>query len=349
VIAVAEAIAHRSPGAEFLYVTTTGGPERALVRAAGIDFETIHTGRLRRYLTWRNLTDPSLVVAGFGQALAIVRRFRPDVAFAAGGFAAVPPLLAARLSKVPIVIHQQDVQPGLANRMLAPFAAERTIALEETRRWRKWSDARVVGNPVRTDIFHGSADEARQIFGLHSSMPTVLITGGGTGALRLNQIAAEAAVRLLGMCQIIHLTGAGKQVAGPSLGGYQQHEFLADEMAHALAVSDVVVSRAGMSALAEIGALGKAAILVPMPESHQELNAAALARRRAALVLHEGRLDADTLAAGVRSLLDDAAERARLGEAAAALLPADAAATIALRVEAAIGTAGPVDVGDALG
>jgi UDP-N-acetylglucosamine--N-acetylmuramyl-(pentapeptide) pyrophosphoryl-undecaprenol N-acetylglucosamine transferase len=333
VIAVAEALSRRNPGAEFLYVTTTDGPERAMVRASGLPSAAIHTGRLRRYATWRNLTDPALVMAGFGEALVHVRRFRPDVAFAAGGFAAVPPLMAARTSRTPLVVHQQDVKPGLANLMLAPFAVERTVALEDTHRWPRWANAPVVGNPVRPAVLAGDVEWARKVFRLRADLPTVLVTGGGTGALRLNEIAAEAAGRLLDRCQIIHLTGTGKAVSGPSDDRYHQIEFLVEEMAHALAVADVIVSRAGMSALAEIGALGKAAILVPMPASHQELNAAAFGRRVAAIVMPEPRLTADSLASAVAALLDDPQRRAALGSAASALLPANAADVIAGRLE----------------
>ncbi len=332
VIAVADAIARRLPSAEFLYVITTTGPERAMVQAAGLHHATIRTGRLRRYASWRNFTDPALATAGLGQAVAVVRQFRPDVAFGAGGFATVPPLMAARLARVPVVVHQQDVQPGLANRMLAPFAVDCTVALEDTHRWPRWSDAPVVGNPVRAAMLQGTAERARQLFGLERGRPTVLITGGGTGALRLNQIAAEAAADLIEVCQIVHLTGVGKRVPGPTSAAYRQVEFLTDEMADALAVADVVVSRAGMSALAEIGARGKASILVPMPDSHQGLNAAAVARRGAALVLMEPRLTPGSLVEAVRSLLGDPNRRMALGTAAAALLPAAAADIVADRL-----------------
>jgi UDP-N-acetylglucosamine--N-acetylmuramyl-(pentapeptide) pyrophosphoryl-undecaprenol N-acetylglucosamine transferase len=288
-------------------------------------------------LTWRNLTDPALVAAGLGEALGLVRRFRPDVAFAAGGFAAVPPLMAARAIRAPLVVHQQDVKPGLANLLLAPFAIARTVALEDTHRWPRWADAPVVGNPVRPEVLEGSVDWARKIFKLQLDLPTVLITGGGTGALRLNEIGAEASARLLDRCQIIHLTGAGKAVAGPSDERYHQIAFLVEEMTHALAVADVIVSRAGMSALAEIGALGKAAILVPMPASHQELNAAAFGRRVAAVVYNERRLTPESLASAIRGLLDEPRRREALASAASTLLPANAAHVIAERLEAVVG------------
>jgi UDP-N-acetylglucosamine--N-acetylmuramyl-(pentapeptide) pyrophosphoryl-undecaprenol N-acetylglucosamine transferase len=325
VIAVGEAIARRWPDAEFLYVGTISGPERTLVEAAGLPFAAVRAGRFRRWATWRNVTDPGLVVLGVGQAGAIARRFRPDVAFGAGGFATVPPLLAARLLGVPVAVHQQDLSPGLANRMLAPFAAQVTVAFPETRLLFRTRNVLVVGNPVRSAILAGSAERAREEFGLRPNLPVVLVTGGGTGALRLNELAVEAAEQLSSECQMIHLTGAGRSPRPWSHANYRRYEFLAEPMADALAVADVVVTRAGMSALSEVAALGKAAIVVPMPDSHQDANAAVVARHGAGVVRPERELRSDGLAGEIRALLRDPARRAALGTAASRLLPPDAA------------------------
>jgi UDP-N-acetylglucosamine--N-acetylmuramyl-(pentapeptide) pyrophosphoryl-undecaprenol N-acetylglucosamine transferase len=323
VIAVAEAIAARWRDASFLYVGTTSGPERELVRAAGLPYEAIHTGRFRRYVTWRNLTDPGLVVLGVAQAAAVAGRFRPDVAFGAGGFATVPPLLAARLVKVPVAIHQQDVVPGLANRMLAPFASQVTVAFPDTRLLFRGRTARVVGNPVRRAMLEGDSARAREQFDLRSDLPVVLVTGGGTGALRLNELAVEAARELADECQLIHLTGARRSPAPWSHANYRRFEFLAEPMADALAVADVVVTRAGMSALSEIAALRKAAIVVPMPDSHQEANAAVFARHGAGVACLEATLSGDRLAQKIRGLLPDTGRRKSLGDAGALLLPSN--------------------------
>jgi UDP-N-acetylglucosamine--N-acetylmuramyl-(pentapeptide) pyrophosphoryl-undecaprenol N-acetylglucosamine transferase len=328
VIAVAEAIANRWPDASFLYVGTTEGPERELLKTAGLPYEAVRTGRFRRYATWRNLIDPGLVALGVGQAAAIVRRFRPDVAFGAGGFATVPPLLAARLLRVRIAIHQQDVVPGLANRMLAPFAAQLTVALPDTRLRFERRTARVVGNPVRRTILEGDATRARDHFDLTVDLPVVLVTGGGTGALRLNELAVDAARELANECQLIHLTGAGRSPAPWSHANYRRYEFLAEPMADALAAADVIVTRAGMSALTEVAALSKAAIVVPMPDSHQEANAAVFARHGAGSVCPESTLSGQGLARQIRGLLADPSRREALGAAASLLLPPDAADAI---------------------
>jgi len=328
VIAVAEAIRTRWPKASFLYLGTTGGPERALVDAAALPYRSIRTGRFRRYATWRNLVDPGLVLLGVAQAGEILRRFRPDVAFGAGGFATVPPLLAARVLGVPIAVHQQDMRPGLANRILGPFAVQLSVAFPETRLMFQTQTARVVGNPVRSTILQGDAERARQQFDLSPDLPVALITGGGTGALRLNELAVEAARQLHDVCQIIHLTGAGRAPEPWEHPNYRRFEFLAGPMADALAVADVVITRAGMSALSEVAALAKPAIVVPMPRSHQEANAGVFLRHGAGVVLQEDGLTGSALAREIRALFADSGRRAALGRAAALLLPPSAADAI---------------------
>lgn len=335
-MAVAEAVRKRWPDASFLYVGTTGGPERELVKAAGLPYEAVRTGRLRRYPTWRNLIDPGLVLVGLGQAGALARGFRPDVAFGAGGFATVPPLLAARMLGVPIAIHQQDTSPGLANRILAPFAAQLTVAFPDTRLLFRTRNARVVGNPVRSTILAGDRERAHEAFRLSADLPIVLITGGGTGALRLNELAVEAATGLVDLCQIIHLTGAGRSPAPFEHRNYRRYEFLAEPMADALAATDLVVTRAGMSALSEVAALGKAAIIVPMPDSHQGANAAVFERHGAGVVRRESQLTGRELADEVRALLADAGRRSALGTAASRLLPRDAADSICSGIAALV-------------
>jgi UDP-N-acetylglucosamine--N-acetylmuramyl-(pentapeptide) pyrophosphoryl-undecaprenol N-acetylglucosamine transferase len=331
VIAVGQALRRLSPGAAFLYLGTTSGPEEVMVRSAGFDFYGLPAGRLRRYVTVQNLGTPFLVGAGIVQATRWVRRFRPNVAFGAGGFGTLTPLLAARLQGVPIAVHQQDVAPGLANRILAPLAAQVTVALPETASLLK-TPAVVTGNPVRAEFVQGDAARGRSSLAVEDGQPLLLVTGGGTGALQLNRIVAEAARDLVEVCAIVHLTGAGKAVLGPQHPRYQQREFVADGMADVIAAADLVVSRAGMSSLTELAAMRKAAILVPMPRSHQEANAAALARHGAAQVIPETELTPERLAASVRALLDDAERRQAQGDAAARLLPPDAADTIARRL-----------------
>lgn len=333
VLAVAQELRGRR-SCEFLYVGTETGPERELVSSLGIPFRTVQTGKLRRYWSLQNLLDLVRIPAGLVESVALVRSFRPDVAFAAGGFGAVPPLLATSLLRVPTVIHQQDVEPGLANRILAPFATAVTVTFPPSLNHFPRPKTTITGNPVRREIPAGSREEAIRIFRLRPDLPTVLVTGGGTGALGLNRLVAGAALLLTPACQILHVTGRGKGVEVPELGSsYRQVEFLTDEMPHALAAAELVVGRAGLSTLTEIAALGKPSLLVPMPRSHQNANAEAFAAGGAALVLQEDELSPERLAEAILALLRDEKRLTALGEHARSMMPPRAEVRIADVIE----------------
>ncbi len=330
VLAVAEELRAREPTVALLYVGTSYGPEGRLARTERIPYASISAGKLRRYWSVENALDGFRVLLGVIQSLRLIRRFRPDVALGAGGFASVPPLLATALLRVPILIHQQDVVPGLANRLLVPFASRITVSMPQTLGAFPKGKTVLRGNPVRARVLAGEAQHARVRLSLEEGVPLVLVTGGGTGALRLNEIVAEAAPDLARFCQVLHLSGRGRGVPAPPLGSrYQQHEFLVDEMPHALAAAGLVITRAGMATLSELAALAKPAVVVPMPASHQEANAAAFAEKGAALVLDERTLTPSKLVATTRLLLDSPERSQALARAIGEIMPRDAAARLA--------------------
>jgi len=330
ILAVAAEIRKREPSAELLLLGTHDGPEGVLAAEQDIPFVGVSTGKLRRYWDTENFVDLGRIAQGLGQSLGQVRRFRPDVAFGAGGFASVPPLAAAGLTRVPVLIHQQDVIPGLANRLLVPLARRITVALPDTIHHFPRGRSALRGNPVRPQIVDGRPEEAIRLLNLDPSLPILVVTGGGTGALGLNRIVTSSAPAFVGFCQVVHLTGRGRGVPTPDLGArYQQHEFLVEEMPHLLAAATVVLTRAGMGTLSELSALGKPAIVVPLPDSHQGANARAFARAGAALALDQSRLTPDRLASVVHDLLDDEPRRRALSEAIHGYLPSDAASRIA--------------------
>ena len=330
VLAVAQALRRASPDVEFLYVGTRDGPEAALASAQGIPFAGVATGKLRRYWDLQNFTDPFRVIGGVVESYQLVRRFRPGVAFAAGGFAAVPPMVAARLAGARTLIHQQDVEPGLANRLLVPFAQRITVSLPSSLAHFPRRRTVVTGNPVRAEILVADPRLARAALALDDDVPLVLVTGGGTGALGLNRVVASAAPRLVERVQVVHLTGRGRGVPSEtSSRRYRQIEFLVDEMPHLLAAASIVVSRAGLGTLTELAALAKPGLIVPMPGSHQWANADAFQRLGAVEVADQDTLTPDGLVDRVFGLLDDSARRERLGRALAASMPRDAADRIA--------------------
>jgi UDP-N-acetylglucosamine--N-acetylmuramyl-(pentapeptide) pyrophosphoryl-undecaprenol N-acetylglucosamine transferase len=330
VLAVAQAVRQRRADAQFLYVGTRDGPEAALAAAQQIPFAGIAAGKLRRYWDVQNFVDPLRVVRGLGQAYGLARAFRPRVAFAAGGFGAVPPTIAARLVGARALIHQQDVEPGLANRLLAPAAQRITVSLPSSLAHFPGRTTSVTGNPVRQEIFDADPRQAFARLGLDARVPIVVVTGGGTGALGLNRLVAAAAPRLVETVQVVHLTGRGRGVAAETDSPrYRALEFLVDDMPHVLAAATVVVSRAGMGTLTELAALGKPSLVIPMPGSHQWANAHAFARLGAVEVADQDALTPDALAQRILGLVADAARRTQLGLALGRSMPRDAAARIA--------------------
>ncbi|MFN8522431.1 MAG: glycosyltransferase [Chloroflexota bacterium] len=329
-LAVAHVLRSRDPSTALLLIGTETGPEAALAAADGIPFVSVPAGKLRRYWSLENFTDPARVAMGVVRSLASVRQFRPDVAFGAGGFASVPPLYAARALGVPVHIHQQDVVPGLANRLLAPIAARISLTFAGSLDHFPPSRSAVRGNPVRPSVLLGSAERAREKLGIAGDLPLVVITGGGTGALGLNRLVSAALHLLDEHCEIAHLTGRGRAV--PIQGtprNYHSWELLTDGMQDLLAAADVVVTRAGMGTLTELAALRKAAIVIPMPDSHQEYNARAAGEAGAGLVLDERAVTPESFASTILALLGDADRRSELGAALSALLPPGSAERIA--------------------
>ncbi len=333
VLAVAQALRRRDPSVELLYIGTVDGPEAALAAAQQIAFAGVRSGKLRRYWDTRNFTDPFRVLAGIAESLTIARRFGPSHAFAAGGFGAVPPMIAARLVGARTMIHQQDVEPGLANRLLVPFAQRISVSLPSSLAHFPRGRTRVTGNPVRQEILSADPLIAHEKLALERDVPVVVVTGGGTGALGLNRIVAAAAPALVKDAQVIHLAGRGRGVASQTESPrYRQIEFLVDEMPHVLAAATLVVTRAGMGTLTELAALRKPALVVPMPESHQWANARAFARVGAIEVADQAALSPQRLIERVLGLLEDQARREQLGQALGESMPRDAADRIAAEV-----------------
>jgi UDP-N-acetylglucosamine--N-acetylmuramyl-(pentapeptide) pyrophosphoryl-undecaprenol N-acetylglucosamine transferase len=332
-LAVVPALRELVPAARFAWIGTRGGPERPVVEAAGIGFEAIATAKLHRSLDLRNLLMPFRLLAGLCQAWRRLGALRPAVVVSAGGYVAVPVIWAARLRRIPVHVHQQDLRPTLTNVITAPFALSVSVAFEKSARdFRRYRPV-VTGNPVRPEVLAGSAVRGRQRFGFQADRPVTLVTGGGTGAARINEAIAAALPRLLEVTQILHLTGRGKALEAPALGGYVQREFLAEEMPDALAMADLVVTRAGLGALSELAVLGKPALIVPMRGTHQEDNARYFAERGAGVFVDEASIAPERLAALCRGLLGRPGEMARLGAAMKTMNPADAAGRLAAQVK----------------
>ncbi|PIZ95110.1 MAG: hypothetical protein COX81_01840 [Candidatus Magasanikbacteria bacterium CG_4_10_14_0_2_um_filter_37_12] len=324
-LAIYETIKKKYPTAEFIWVGTKTGPERELVEKEGIEFRTIVSGKLRRYFSVFNIFDFFKTFVGVFQSIAFLWKENPEVCISAGGFVSVPLHWAAWFVGVPTWIHQQDVRVGLANRLMSPFAKKITVVLDLqlkdfSRRKSIW-----LGNPIRKDILFGNKEEAIRLFNLKQNLPTVFVTGGGTGSLKVNQLIVEAIYHLQGHAQIIHLTGKERpqelsERAEKHFDNYQVHQFFTDEMKYAYAVADLVISRAGFGTISELAALSKAAILVPKP-GHQEENVTFLKDTGAVVFVSEKTSTGLLLAKLIKELLEDKAERIEMGRRLAEMMP----------------------------
>jgi UDP-N-acetylglucosamine--N-acetylmuramyl-(pentapeptide) pyrophosphoryl-undecaprenol N-acetylglucosamine transferase len=306
---------------DILWLGTKRGPEKEMVEREGLEFRAISSGKLRRYFDWRNFSDPFLIIKGFFDSISIIKKYRPDLVMSVGAFVSVPVVWAAALFKIPVIIHQQDARPGLANRLMAPFASSITVAFEKS--LKDYGDKAIwVGNPIRQDFvkLKLSRREASQKFGLRSAKPVVAVMGGGTGAKAINDLVEASMDELSKFCQVIHITGQGKATKqnydlSERLPNYKFFEFLdVFGVIKIFAVADLIVSRCGMSSLTELSQMGKAAILIPMPDSHQEENAEIFHEAGAAVVLHQKDLNKEIFVSRIRDIIQDPDKQKELSE-----------------------------------
>lgn len=320
-MAVAEVWRKEDVRAEFVWIGTPGGPERTVVEAAGIPFHPLFVPKLDRYAPGKWVFIPFRLLWSMKMALHLIQRERPDVVLTAGGYVSVPLIWAAALYGIPTWVHQQDVRPGLANKLMAPFATKISVAW--TRSLPAFDKKKTIhiGNPVRDSVLHGSRERGAEQFGFDPSRPTVLVFGGGTGAAWINHAIAQIVPELCVSVNVLHITGRGKQTSVEPRTGYFATELLATEMPDALALADVVVCRAGMGTISELSALAKPAIVIPIPDSHQEDNAAALDELAAAMVIRQAQTTPQMLLQTILSLLENPEDRRKLGARLHAALP----------------------------
>lgn len=335
-LAMAETLQRQEPTLEFLFMGTPDGPEKGLVKKAGIPFFSMRAAKLRRYFDLRNLTDllfrfPLSVL----QALRFVLRHQPQLLVSVGGFVSVPFAIVCKFLHIPILIHQQDLRPGLANRIMAPLATKITVSFAPSLKRYPPQKTILTGNPVRTQIVNSNPDRARALFNVLPSEKVMVIMGGGTGALVLNEYVADHLAELTKLGHVVHLTGKGKYRTAVDDPRYHGFEFLSKEMGDVLALADVVVSRAGIASLTELAALGKACIFIPIPQTHQEENAKFIQEHQAGLVFEQTEIDnlprhlhrllthpseCEKLERGIRSVMPEGANQ-RVAEQLLSLLP----------------------------
>ncbi len=302
----------RDKGYEIHYIGTENGIEHQMIaKFPDITYHAVKSGKLRRYFSLQNFTDPFRVICGAFQSVALMRRLKPDVCFSKGGFVSVPVVIGAWLCGVPAVCHESDLTPGLANRICAKFATRVATTFPECAQ-ALGKKGVLTGTPLRPELFKGSRAAGLALAGFDGQKPVLLMTGGSLGAQSVNKCLREALCNLLSRFDVLHLCGKGnldESLLG--LKGYCQKEFLSDEMPDALAVADVVLSRAGSNTLSELLALHKPMLLVPYPREasrgDQIENARSYARQGLARVLMQEDMTPRALTDALFGLLDDRA------------------------------------------
>jgi len=310
----------REKGWVLHYLGSANGPEKALVEEAGLAFHSIATGKFRRYFSVKNFTDPFRVLWGVCQAYGHLRTLRPQVVFSKGGFVGVPVVYAATLLRVPVILHESDLTPGLANKLCLPWARRICASFPETLPHLPKDKAVLTGTPIREELIQGDGESGLRFLGFKKEKPVLLMMGGSMGAAALNQIIRSSLGILLERWQVVHLCGSGKNdPAFEGKAGYRQFEFLGKELPGVFACANLVVSRAGANSLFELLALRKPMLLIPLPTTgsrgDQILNAESFLRRGLAHVLRQEDLTPQSLLKNLEELSRDAENLKRKMEA----------------------------------
>ena len=297
-------------GYDIQYIGSHNGIEKELIEPFGIPYHAISTGKLRRYLSVQNLTDPFRVLKGISEARKLIRDLKPDVIFSKGGFVSVPVVLAGKKNKVPVIIHESDMTPGLANKISIPSATKVCCNFPETLEHLPADKAVLTGSPIRQEILTGDKEAALKLCGFTADKPVILVIGGSLGAVAVNNAVREALPQLLESFQVVHLCGKGKvDTSLDGTVGYKQFEYLKDELRDVFAMTDIVISRAGANAICELLALHKPNILIPLSANasrgDQILNARSFERQGFSIVLEEEEVTKDTLLKAVQNLFEN--------------------------------------------
>ncbi len=253
---------------EVAYIGSQAGIEKELIAKLGISYYSIATGKLRRYFSWQNFTDPFKVIYGVIQAVILCYRLKPNVLFSKGGFVSLPVVVAAWFFRIPVIIHESDLTIGLTNRLCFPLATKICVTFPGTIKQIKNKIKGVIaGTPIRQEFFTGNADLGRKICGFTAGKKIILVFGGSLGAEKINKAIRELLPNILAKFQIVHICGQGKIDSSLQYSEYKQFEYLHDEFPHVLAAADLVISRSGANSIYEVIALRKPNLLLPLPKT----------------------------------------------------------------------------------
>lgn len=297
----------RRAGYEIAYIGSYDGIEKKLIADFDIPYTGISTGKLRRYLDIKNLTDPFRVLKGFSEARKYLKEYRPDVVFSKGGFVSVPVVRAAAALGIPCIIHESDMTPGLANKLCFPVAKKICCNFPETMQMLPEGKAVLTGSPIRAELAQGNKIAGLDMCGFTANKPVIMVIGGSLGAANVNTAVRDALPQLLEDFQVVHICGKDKiDNLLLATSGYKQFEYIKAELKDLFAMADVVISRAGANSICELLALKKPNLLIPLPAASsrgdQLLNAASFEAQGFSIVINEDDLTTDLLVTKVQEL-----------------------------------------------
>lgn len=300
-------------GYDIQYIGSYDGIEKTLIADYGVPYHGISSGKLRRYFDIKNFTDPFRVLKGFSEANKLMKQLKPDIVFSKGGFVSVPVVIAAKKNKIPAIIHESDMTPGLANKLCLSSAVKICCNFPETVSSLPADKAVLSGSPIRKELREGNKEKALEFCGFTADRPVILVMGGSLGAVAVNQAVRSILPALLKHYQVIHLCGKGKaDSAYANMTGYKQFEYIKDELKDLFALSELVISRAGANAICELAALKKPNILIPLPSKSsrgdQLLNARSFEKQGFSVVIEEEQLTNELLLSEIQKLYEHRAD-----------------------------------------
>ncbi len=300
----------KDAGFDIHYIGSYEGMEKKLIEDLRIPYHGISSGKLRRYFDFKNFSDPARVIKGYSEANRLIKSLKPDIVFSKGGFVTVPVVMAAKSRKVPAIIHESDMTPGLANKLCIPSATKICCNFPEAMEHLPAGKGVVTGTPIRKELFQGDAALGLSFCGFNLDKPVLLIVGGSSGSVAINNAIRNSLDKLLKSFQIIHLCGKGNiDDSLKDTTGYAQFEYIKKELSGLLAAADIVISRAGANAICELLALKKPNILIPLSAAasrgDQILNAESFEKQGFSYVIQEENLSTDTLLEAVNHVYDN--------------------------------------------
>ncbi len=306
---------------DFLYIGSKSGIEKDYAEKENIPYKSINTGKLRRQLSLKNIADMFRVFIGMLQARRILSKFKPDIVFSTGGYVSVPVVIASNLKKIPIIIHEQTVNVGLANKIASKFADVVAVTFESSKEFFPKEKVIVTGIPLREEIFTGDSDKCYNIFSLDKNLPLLYITGGSQGSKTINDKIVEILPNLLDKMNIIHQCGGAsihnsyeeltklRETLPDNLKNrYIIKDYIYDELKHIFKAANLILGRSGAGTVNECIALGKPSIFIPLPgttKDEQGENARLGEKLGGAIVLYQDKLDSQTLLNTILSLIQD--------------------------------------------